>query len=138
MGPIEVSQPLFDANVVWMDERPLDPSRVYVLKHASRVVTAEVDRALNLNEIGSVVITTARSLVFDSYADNRTLGSFVLIDPATNFTAGAGMIASNESEAATRRRAAPPRGGSRWPPREAASEAEAEEAVRRILEEMLT
>ena len=55
-------------------------------------MTAEVDRALALNQIGTVTLTTARPLVFDRYADNRATGSFILIDPATNFTAGAGMI----------------------------------------------
>ena len=33
----------FAAHVVWMDERPLDPRRMYLLKHATRVVTAELD-----------------------------------------------------------------------------------------------
>ena len=28
------------AHVVWMDERPLDPDRVYLLKHAAKTVTA--------------------------------------------------------------------------------------------------
>ena len=39
-------------------------------------------------------MTTARPLIFDRYAENRATGSFILIDPATNFTAGAGMIAN--------------------------------------------
>ena len=39
-----------------------------------------------------MTITTGRPIVFEPYADNRTTGSFILIDPATNFTAGAGMI----------------------------------------------
>ena len=82
----------FRAEVVWMDERPLDPSRLYRLKHTTRVVAAEVDAALALNEIGSIVVRTSRPLVFDSYRANRGTGSFVLIDPDTNFTAGAGMI----------------------------------------------
>ena len=82
----------FEAEIVWMDERPLDPARVYLLKQATRAVTAEVNHGLVLNQIGTVTVTTARPLVFDRYADNRVTGSFILIDPATNFTAGAGMI----------------------------------------------
>ena len=55
-----------------MDERPLDPGRVYLLKHATRTVTAEVDHALVLNQIGTGArSSTARPLVFDRYADNR-------------------------------------------------------------------
>ena len=82
----------FEADVVWMDERPLDPSRIYLLKHGTRTVNAEVNRHLALNQIEAVTVTVARPLVFDRYRDNRTTGAFILIDPATNFTAGAGMI----------------------------------------------
>ena len=91
VGPIQLHRRV-SANVVWMDERPLDPARVYLLKHNTRVATAEVDRSLALNEIGTLTVTASQPLVFDPYAENRTTGSFVLIDPATNFTAGAGMI----------------------------------------------
>lgn len=82
----------FEAHVVWMDERPLDPSRVYLLKQTARTVTAEIDRALALNEIGAVGVTTAKPIVFDGYAGHHGTGSFIVIDPATSFTAGAGMI----------------------------------------------
>jgi len=126
------------AQVVWMDERPVDPRRVYLLKHASRVVTAELDATLALNEIGLVTVTATRPLVFDAYGDNRVTGSFVIIDPATNATSGAGMIvrpleqtpqADRSSSAADRlARAA----------RSAATERDAIEAVRRVLEEILT
>ena len=64
----------FEAEMVWMDERPLDPSRVYLLKHATRVVSAEVNRGLVINQIGTVTLTTTRPLVFDRYTDNRATG----------------------------------------------------------------
>jgi sulfate adenylyltransferase subunit 1 len=82
----------FEADVVWMDERPLDTSRLYMLKHTTRTVTAEANRPLALNQIETVTLTTSRPLVFDRYRDIRATGSFILIDPSTNFTAGAGMI----------------------------------------------
>ncbi len=128
----------FRADVVWMDERPLDPSRVYLLKHTTRTVTAEVDHALLLNQIGSVTLSTARPIVFDRYADNRTTGSFILIDPSTNFTAGAGMIADTVRDAATR--SAKPSAAERLArlARTAPSDAEAIEAVRKVLEDLLT
>ena len=80
----------FEAEVVWMDERPLDPGRVYLLKQSTRTVTAEIHHGLVLNQIGTVNVSTARPLVFDRYAENRATGSFIIIDPATQFTAGAG------------------------------------------------
>jgi len=137
VGEVHVSQH-FRADVVWMDERPLDPSRVYVLKHTTRTVKAQVDRGLVLNQIGSVLISAARPIFFDRYADNRATGSFILIDPSTNFTAGAGMIASAASADAA--------GAGQRPSiveritrtaRAAATEAEAIAAVRQALEELL-
>ena len=88
-----------------MDERPLDPARVYLLKHTTRTVTAEVNHALLLNQIGTVTVSTARPLVFDRYETNRATGSFILIDPATQFTAGAGMIISAARDGAAARAA---------------------------------
>jgi sulfate adenylyltransferase large subunit len=136
VGPIHAHR-RFTANVVWMDERPLDPGRVYLLKHNTRVATAEVDHAMALNEIGTVTVTASQPLVFDSYVENRTTGSFVLIDPATNFTAGAGMILRSLREdvgvgvgSAAERLALAARA--------ATTDAEAVDTVRRLLEEVLT
>jgi|KBSMisStaDraftv2_1062788.scaffolds.fasta_scaffold155203_2 sulfate adenylyltransferase large subunit len=137
VGEVHVSQH-FRADVVWMDERPLDPSRVYVLKHTTRTVTAELDRSLSLNQIGSVQVTTARPVMIDSYVENRGTGSFIIVDPTTNFTAGAGMIAEVLRESAGGR-GARPSAAARLArvARLAASDDEAVEAVRKVLEEIL-
>jgi gamma-glutamyltranspeptidase len=47
---------------------------------------------LALNEIGRVQLRTTVPLLCDPYSKNRTTGSFILIDEATNETVGAGMI----------------------------------------------
>ena len=93
-----------------------------------------------LNQIGSVTVSTARPIIFDRYVENRGTGSFILIDPATNFTAGAGMIAE-----AVRERAAPaaarPSAAERLArarARARRADAEAIEAVRKALEELLS
>jgi sulfate adenylyltransferase large subunit len=137
IGEAQVGQ-RFQAELVWMDEKPLDPARVYLMKHTTRTVSAEVDHGMLLNQIASVTISTARPLIFDRYTDNRSTGSFILIDPATNFTAGAGMISE-----AVRDRAnsiARPSAAERLArlARGAGSEAEAIEAVRQALEDLLT
>ncbi|WP_439546887.1 sulfate adenylyltransferase subunit CysN [Sandarakinorhabdus sp.] len=98
----------FEATIVWMDEAPLKVGRGYWLKLATQVVSATVQqpkyvlnvetldhlaaRTLELNAIGVAEIATDRPLVFEPYADNRTLGGFVLIDKLTNHTVGAGML----------------------------------------------
>jgi sulfate adenylyltransferase large subunit len=127
----------FEAEMVWMDERPMDPARVYLLKQGTRVVGAEVSRGLILNQIGTVTVTTARPLVFDRYTDNRFTGSFILIDPATNFTAGAGMItaAVHERPAGHARPSAAERLAQIA--RSASTDAEAAELVRLALEDIL-
>jgi len=69
---------------------------------------------------------------------NRSTGSFILIDPTTNFTAGAGMIVNPVRQHAAG--GARPSAAARLArlARGAASEEEATEIVRRALEEILT
>ena len=97
-----------EAMLVWMDTRPLQVGRAYQLKHTTRVLPAHVASlhyrmdpndlhrqeasALGLNEIGRVEIETHQPLMYDEYARNRRTGGFILIDPQTNGTVGAGMI----------------------------------------------
>jgi sulfate adenylyltransferase large subunit len=129
----------FEADVVWMDERPLDPGRVYLIKQSTRTVTAEIHHGLVLNQIGTVNVSTARPLVFDRYSDNRATGSFIIIDPATHFTAGAGMILNPLHHTATAAKA-PISAAERLAllARRAGSDAEAVDAIRKALEELLS
>jgi sulfate adenylyltransferase subunit 1 (EFTu-like GTPase family) len=129
----------FQAEIVWMDERPAEPGRVYLLKHTTGTVAAEVSRGLTLNQIGTATVSVTRPLVFDRYDTNRATGSFVLIDPATCFTAGAGMIAGLGEEDRTQPKS-PISAAARLAhlARRASSDAEAVEAVERAPEEMLT
>jgi bifunctional enzyme CysN/CysC len=48
--------------------------------------------SLTLNEIGRVRLRTQQPLQFDPYRRNRDMGSFILVDEATNSTVAAGMI----------------------------------------------
>jgi sulfate adenylyltransferase large subunit len=97
------------ADVCWLNERPLRPGSRYVIKHTTRGATAIVDELqdvvdvhtlerasapeqLALNDIGRVRLRTSTPLAFDPYRSNRRTGSFILIDEATNETVGAGMV----------------------------------------------
>ncbi len=107
----------FTASLVWMDEKPLDLTRRYLLKHTSRTVQAQVfaiqyslnvetlervaAETLNFNDIGLVEIESMQPLTADSYSTNRITGSFVLIDAVTNLTAAAGMIRETNVETET-------------------------------------
>lgn len=127
----------FKADMVWMDERPLEPNRLYVIKHSSGTTTAQVDTRMLLNDIGRVTVETSRALIYDHYRDQRGTGAFILIEPTTNFTAGAGMIYEHLTDQAPDKH---PGAAERLAhlARTASSEGEAIEAVRRALEEMLT
>ncbi|HLY41300.1 MAG TPA: sulfate adenylyltransferase subunit CysN [Terracidiphilus sp.] len=100
----------FSATVVWMQTKPLRAGGSYLLKHTSQTVRARVAEIrsrtdveqlaarpageLGLNDIGEIVVETSRPLLADLYRENRITGSFILIDPTDNATAGAGMIRS--------------------------------------------
>jgi bifunctional enzyme CysN/CysC len=91
-----------------MSDEPLLPGRPYLLKSATRTVGAAVSdlkhqvdiesfkplaaKTLGLNDIGLVNLSLSEPIAFDLYDDNRTTGSFILIDEGTNRTVGAGMI----------------------------------------------
>src|SRR5882757_899159 len=122
----------FAASLVWMDGRPLDSGRRYLLKHAIQTLPAEVRlrhrvnlersanepaAALEMNGIGVAEIETRRPIAIERYSDNRTLGAFVLIDAETNATVGAGMIREvlNDAEDAINpTRVTPLERASRW------------------------
>lgn len=96
-----------EASLVWLHADPLDGAKTYLLKHTSQTVKATVslrhrtdietleDHAadsLGMNEIGVAVVEISRPVLVDPYRDNHATGSFILIDPATNATVGAGMV----------------------------------------------
>ena len=98
----------FQARMIWMSERPLVVGRPYTLKIHSREVGATVTRirhrldvsrgselaatALNLNDLGTVNVATRRPIPYAPFEQYPALGGFIMIDHATNATAGAGTI----------------------------------------------
>ena len=103
-----VSARELEAMICWMSEQPMQPRGRYTIKHTTRNARAIVDQVeyrvdvntldhapaqqLALNEIGRVHVRCSSELVVDTYARNRTTGSFILIDETTNDTVAAGMI----------------------------------------------
>ena len=99
----------FTAMLCWLSEAPLDKNRKYIVKHTTRMVKclfASLDfrvdvntleqheaAALNMNDIARVAMKVQQPLAFDHYSRNRSTGSFIVIDEATNNTVAAGMIA---------------------------------------------
>ncbi len=98
----------FEATVIWMHEAPMLRGRSYLLKCATRTVTATISPLkyrvdvntlehqptdqLELNEIGVAEIELDQMIAFEPYAQNRDLGGFILIDRITQHTVGAGLL----------------------------------------------
>ena len=101
-----------EAMLCWMDDAaPLQPGKIYSIKHTTRVARAKVNQVLYrlnisnlhresdvtglaMNEIGRVTLHTTTPLFFDDYHQNRVTGCFILVDETTGQTAGAGMLLS--------------------------------------------
>jgi bifunctional enzyme CysN/CysC len=98
----------FEATIVWMAEAAMLPGRPYLVKVGASTLGAALGhpkyvvdvnsldhlaaKTLELNEIGVCNLTLDRAVAFDAYADNRDMGSFIVIDRYTNQTVGAGLL----------------------------------------------
>ncbi len=98
----------FAVHLVWMSAEDMLPGRSYLMKINHSTVSAMVTdlkhrldvnslsklaaKTLAMNEIGVCNLSVARPVAFDSYADNRDTGAFILIDRTSNETVAAGMI----------------------------------------------
>jgi bifunctional enzyme CysN/CysC len=97
-----------------MNEEAMETGRQYLMMHTTKTTPVFVDKLiykmnvdtlgredaenLQLNEIGRAKFTTAQPLFIDAYQVNQKTGSFIIIDPASNVTVGAGMIRSSSTE----------------------------------------
>jgi bifunctional enzyme CysN/CysC len=100
--------------VCWMSTAPMRPGGRFVLKHTTRSVRAILKELeyrvdvntldhveapeLGLNEIGRIHLRLSEPVMVDRYRRNRTTGSFILIDEATNDTVAAGMVLHASSD----------------------------------------
>ncbi|AXV08198.1 Sulfate adenylyltransferase subunit 1 [Euzebya pacifica] len=102
-----------DATLVWMSEASMAPGKQYLLQSATGRSNASVSAIryrldintleqeetsrLELNDIARCAVSVDRELLFDPYSQNRTTGSFILIDRLTNATVAGGMIVGPSS-----------------------------------------
>jgi len=99
----------FTATITWMDNENLTPGSKYVLQHGVNKVLAKVGAihnkinpdysgvetgvdSLKMNDIAAVSFQLNKPIFLDTFKEHRTNGSFILIDPQTNNTAGVGFI----------------------------------------------
>ena len=105
--PAEIADQ-FRATIIWMQDTKMLPGRAYILRSETASYTAKMAKprhrvnvndyaeapadTLQLNDIGDCNLSLDRVMTFDPYEESRKTGSFILIDPETNATAGVGMI----------------------------------------------
>jgi len=96
------------AHIIWMDDQPMLPERSYLIQFSTASTSAQITdlvhsidvntldqhaaKNLSLNEIGYCKLALDKATAFDAYKDNRTTGSFILVDKFTNATVGAGLV----------------------------------------------
>ena len=99
---------LVTATIVWMAEADLVVGREYLLAQGGQTMSCRVSEvmgrldvdalesvpatAVRLNDLATVTVRTDGELIFDPYTQNRTTGSFILIERSSNATVAAGMI----------------------------------------------
>ena len=98
-----------DATICWMDKEPLQVSQKYYIQHGVNDAQAKITQlssiiktdfsgkinnpsALELNQIGDIQLKLSKPLLVDAYHQNKSNGSFILINPKTNNTVGVGFI----------------------------------------------
>lgn len=111
IASLDVPDPVseLDGTVCWLADKPLKAGARLLLKHGTRTVPAIIGalverfdeqnlsadpapESLELNDIGQISIRLAEAISVDEYVDDRTAGSFLLIDPSSGNTLAAGLV----------------------------------------------
>lgn len=97
-----------NADICWMDNEPMTGSKTYLLQSGTSLSKAKIAAveyikipstleqvaatSIKMNEIARVRIKTAKSVATDSYEENASNGSFILIDEYSNNTVAVGFV----------------------------------------------
>lgn len=100
---------VFEASVLWMDDKSLSAGGNFFLKIGTQQVPATVTcirhktdvntgarvaaETIEKNEICRCEISAGSSIAYDAFSNNKDLGSLILIDRLTNMTSACGVIA---------------------------------------------
>ncbi len=97
-----------NADICWMDNEPMTGSKTYLLQSGTSLSKAKIATVeyikipstleqvaattVKMNEIARVKIKTAKPVATDSYKENASNGSFILIDEYSNNTVAVGFV----------------------------------------------
>jgi bifunctional enzyme CysN/CysC len=96
------------ARIVWFDEAPLVAGRTYLFRQGTAAAKATITelaakisletlaeipaKELHGNDLGVIKLRLDRRLALAPYAESRDLGGFILVDPISGATLGAGLV----------------------------------------------
>jgi len=98
----------FASHIIWMNKEKMLPERNYIFRFINSQTVGKItdlvhkvnintfdkiaSKSLSLNEIGYCKVALNKNTIFNSYKNNKRLGSFVIIDQFNNQTLAAGVI----------------------------------------------
>ncbi|NRA67903.1 MAG: GTP-binding protein [Pseudobacteriovorax sp.] len=111
----ESPPPVFwESTVIWFSQEPLRKNQRYILRHRESEIGTSVvaidgkldlndfsrkaGNDLELNDIGHLRLELHKPLFATSFESSRSFGSFILIDPKSNETVGAGFFTAPVDE----------------------------------------
>lgn len=98
------------SSVCWMDKKPLVKGAKFLVQIGTNTLLSiitditidesnnvindavEFNDKLQINQIGQVSLKLNKPVFYDKYSENQSTGSFIMIDPQSNTTAGVGFI----------------------------------------------
>jgi bifunctional enzyme CysN/CysC len=102
------SYSLLDAKIFWIDRNKLILKKKYKIqfyaneiegvvstinfKYDLKTFNKKLTKSLEENEIGLCKVSLSKKIPMELYSDNKTLGSFIIIDIITNDICGVGII----------------------------------------------
>jgi sulfate adenylyltransferase subunit 1 len=97
-----------DADICWLNNEPMTGTKTYLMQTGTSLTKAKIASveyvkipstleqlpatALKMNEIAQVKIKTAKGVASDTYKENPSNGSFILIDEYSNNTVAVGFL----------------------------------------------
>jgi len=97
-----------DADICWLNNEPMTGTKAYLMQTGTSLTKAKIASveyvkipstleqlpatALKMNEIARVKIKTAKGIASDTYKENPSNGSFILIDEYSNNTVAVGFL----------------------------------------------
>ncbi len=97
-----------DADICWLNNEPMTGAKTYLMQTGTSLTKAKIASveyvkipstleqlpatALKMNEIARVKIKTAKGIASDTYKENPSNGSFILIDEYSNNTVAVGFL----------------------------------------------